>query len=75
MVNFIKYLQYKYRGRRIILIWDGASYHKYGELRDFLSTVNGDKEPENWSITCILFAPICPNRILLKIFGYKLKTS
>ncbi len=30
-----------------MLIWDGASYHKYGEVRDFLSTVNGDKEPEN----------------------------
>ena len=35
-VEFIKYWQNKYRERRIILIWDGASYHKYGEFRDFL---------------------------------------
>jgi len=40
------------------LIWDGASYHKYGEFTDFLLEVNGDQEPpDNWSITCILFAP------------------
>ena len=58
----IKYLQHKYKGRRIILIWDGASYHKYGEFRDFLSTVNSDKEPEKWSITCILFTPNAPQQ-------------
>ncbi|WP_333430136.1 IS630 family transposase [Microcoleus sp. MON2_D5] len=27
-VKFIKYLQNKYKNRKIILIWDGASYHK-----------------------------------------------
>ena len=42
-VKFIKYLQNKYKERRIILIWEGASYHKYGEIRDFLSSVNRDK--------------------------------
>jgi putative transposase len=35
-VEFIKYLQNKYKERKIILIWDGASYHKYGEFRNFL---------------------------------------
>jgi hypothetical protein len=30
-VKFIKYLQKKYKERKIILIWDGASYHKYGQ--------------------------------------------
>ncbi len=35
-VKLIKYLQKKYKGRKIILIWDGASYHKYGEFRNFL---------------------------------------
>ena len=42
-VKFIKYLQHKYKGQRIILIWDGASYHKYGEFRDFLLELKGDK--------------------------------
>ncbi|WP_293262410.1 IS630 family transposase [Microcoleus sp. PH2017_21_RUC_O_A] len=61
-VKFIKYLQHKYKGRRIILIWDGASYHRYGEFKDYLLSVNADKEPENWSITCILFAPNAPEQ-------------
>ena len=61
-VQFIKFLPNKYKGRIIILILDGASYHKYGEFRDFLLTVNSDKEPENWSITCILFAPNAPQQ-------------
>ena len=61
-VKFIKYLQNKYKERRIILIWDGASYHKYGEIRDILSSVNRDKEPKEWSITCILFAPNLPQQ-------------
>lgn len=61
-VKFIKYLQDKYKNRKIILIWDGASYHKYGEFRDFLLEVNGDKEPDEWSITCILFAPNAPQQ-------------
>ena len=61
-VKFIKYLQNKYSLRRIILIWDGASYHKYGEFRDYLSEVNRDKEPDDLSITCILFAPNAPDQ-------------
>ncbi|MEG4116163.1 IS630 family transposase [Microcoleus sp. N9_B4] len=61
-VKFIKYLQDKYKNRKIILIWDGASYHKYGEFRDFLLEVNADKEPDEWSITCILFAPNAPQQ-------------
>jgi transposase len=61
-VKFIKYLQYKYKNRKIILIWDGASYHKYGEFRDSLLELNGEKEPDNLSITCVLFAPNAPQQ-------------
>jgi putative transposase len=61
-VKFIKYLQNKYKNRKIILIGEGASYHKYGEFRDFLLEVNGDKEPDNWSINCILLAPNAPQQ-------------
>ena len=61
-VKFIKYLQNKYKERRIILIGEGATYHKHGEIREFLSSVNRDKEPKEWSITCILFAPNSPQQ-------------
>ena len=61
-VKFIKYLPNKYKERRIVVIWDGASYHKYGEFRYFLSSVNRDKEPKDGSITYILFAPNAPQQ-------------
>ena len=61
-VKFIKYLQNKYKNRQIILIWDGASYHKYGEFRDFLLEVNADNKSDDWPITCILFAPNAPQQ-------------
>ncbi len=44
------------------MIWEGASYHKDGEFRDFLLELNGAKEPANWSIICILFAPNAPQQ-------------
>ena len=54
----------------LVLLWPpfsslvslNYSYHKYGEFRDFLLEVNGDKKPEDWSITCILFAPNAPQQ-------------
>ena len=61
-VAFIKYLQKQYLGKRIALIWDGASYHKSDEVKEFLAAVNKNCEPEQWQITCILFAPNAPER-------------
>jgi hypothetical protein len=61
-VKFIKYLPDKYKERKIILIGNGPSYHNYGEFRICFSSVNRDKEPSNWSITCILFAPNAPQQ-------------
>ncbi|MEG4106940.1 hypothetical protein QUA04_12555 [Microcoleus sp. S13_C5] len=44
------------------MIGDGASDHKYGEVINFLLELNGDKQPDNWSITCILYAPNSPHQ-------------
>ena len=63
-VKFVKNLQYKYPNKKIVLIWDEASYHRFivgaptiGEFREYLAQVNQDKLPDNLEITCILFAP------------------
>jgi putative transposase len=61
-VEFIKYLQNQYKNKKIILIWDGASYHRFGEFREFLLEINGEKAPEDFLITCILFAPNAPQQ-------------
>lgn len=48
---------------RILIFWDGASYHKYGEMRDYLGKVNQDLKKSEWLIICELFAP---NALLAK---------
>ncbi|WP_445301521.1 IS630 family transposase [Microcoleus sp. MOSTC5] len=61
-VLFVKYLQSLNKGARILIFWDGASYHKYGEMRDYLGLVNQDLEKSEWSIRCELFAPNAPEQ-------------
>jgi transposase len=45
-----------------VLIWDGASYHRFGEFRDFLAEVNNETSAEERQINCILFAPNAPQQ-------------
>jgi len=59
-IDFIKKLQRQRSGKRIALIWDGASYHKSDEFKALLQATNEHYEPEQWQITCILFAPNAP---------------
>ncbi|MEH2071032.1 MAG: IS630 family transposase [Nostoc sp.] len=61
-VDFIKYLQNQRSGKRIALIWDGASYHRSDEVKKFLLGVNDRHEPAQWPITCIRFAPNAPEQ-------------
>ncbi len=48
--------------KRIALTWDGADYHKSDEVKAFLAAENLHCEPEQWRITCILFAPNAPQQ-------------
>lgn len=61
-VKFVKNLQRKYLNKKVVLIWDGASYHRFGEFREYLAEVNRVSLPENREITCILFAPNAPQQ-------------
>jgi transposase len=61
-VEFVKYLQCKHPECKIVLIWDGASYHKFGIFKDFLELVNQENPQNKWLITCILFAPNAPQQ-------------
>ena len=38
-VLFVKYLQNLNKGARILIFWDGASYHKYAEMREYLGVL------------------------------------
>ena len=61
-VDFIKKLSQKNPNSRIIIFWDGASYHKGEEMQKFLAEINQDLNQKNWKITCELFAPYAQSR-------------
>jgi len=61
-VKFLDYLQQQYPGKRIVIIWDGASYHKFGQMPKYLAKINQDLTEDEWKITCLLFAPNAPEQ-------------
>jgi len=61
-VAFVQYLRTQSSERRIVLIWDGASYHRSQQLRDYLESANQGLDESRWKITCIRFAPHAPQQ-------------
>jgi transposase len=61
-IHFLEYLRTQYPGCRLILIWDGATYHRSKEVRAYLEVVNQGLDESNWTITCIRFAPNDPTQ-------------
>lgn len=59
-VKFIEELKKRNPQKKLLLIWDGASYHRGEIMQELLIRDNFGKEPEDWSITCCLFAPYAP---------------
>jgi putative transposase len=61
-VLFIQHLQALNPDKKLMIIWDGASYHRCEEVHDYLNEVNQDLEEKNWKVTCLLFAPNAPDQ-------------
>jgi putative transposase len=61
-VLFVKYLQRQCKGKKLLLIWDKASYHRYSEMRSYLEEVNEGLEEKDWKITCLLFESAAPEQ-------------
>lgn len=59
-ITFLEYLLSQYPKSRIALIWDGASYHRSSEIKEYLNLVNQGLDQDQWKITCIRFAPNAP---------------
>ena len=62
MIAFLQYLLAQCPQQRIAVIWDGASYHRSRELKAYLETMNQGKAPDQWTITCLRFAPNAPEQ-------------
>ncbi|MDF5736870.1 MULTISPECIES: IS630 family transposase [unclassified Nostoc] len=61
-INFLKYLRSQRPGANILIVWDGASYHRLQQIKDYLDSLNRHLESEHWLITCERFAPNAPQQ-------------
>lgn len=61
-VDFLKYLQAANKGKKLVILWDNASYHCSKEVRAYLDQVNPGLEEKEWKITCLPFAPNAPQQ-------------
>lgn len=61
-IKFVKYLREKNRGAKLVIIWDGATYHYSQEFREYLEKINHDKLEREWLIRCIKLAPNAPEQ-------------
>lgn len=61
-VSFLRYLKEINPGSRLLIIWDGASYHKYKEMREYLQEINQELEVEKREINCVVLAPNAPEQ-------------
>ena len=59
---FVEYLRQQYPEKRLILLWDGASYHRGIEMQEYLEAVNLKRSRDEWLVTCVLFAPNAPSQ-------------
>jgi hypothetical protein len=79
-VKFLQKIKKRHPEQRLLLIWDGASYHRGEEMKKLLAIENEEKRPEEWSITCQLLAPYapefgCKSRTLFGVFTTSVQTS
>jgi putative transposase len=61
-VSFMKYLQALQPDKKIIILWDKASYHGGKKVQAYLNKVNPGLEEKDWKVTCLLFAPNAPDQ-------------
>ncbi len=61
-IQFVKCLISENKEAKLIIIWDGATYHYSQEFREYLKKVNQGSQKENWLIRCIKLAPNAPEQ-------------
>jgi transposase len=61
-IDYLRYLLAQSPNQRLLIFWDGASYHRSQEIQRFLAEVNQGLPPEQWQIHARSFAPNCPEQ-------------
>lgn len=61
-IAYLKFLQSQWPEKRLLIVWDGASYHRSKEVQAFLGEVNAGLDEKEWKIHCVRFAPNDPSQ-------------
>jgi transposase len=64
-VNTVAYLQgcqTLYPDKKLLFLWDGASYHRSEDMQKFLTQENAGLPEAEWKVTCVRFAPNAPEQ-------------
>ena len=61
-VSFIEHLRSLNVGKKIIILWDGASHHRCNEVKDYLNGLNSGIKQKDWKVNCIPFASYAPDQ-------------
>ncbi len=73
-VASIQGCQHLYPGKKLLFLWDGASYHRSAERQAFLARENAGLQEEPWRVTCLVFAPNAPEQTPMEALWLKGKT-
>jgi transposase len=61
-VLFIQPVQTLHLDKKLIIIGDGAPYHRCEKVHAYLNEVNPGLEEKNGKVTCLLLAPTAPDQ-------------
>ena len=73
-IDYLRYLLAASPNQRLLIFWDGASYHRSQEIQNFLASINQGLSPEQWQVTCVRFAPNCPEQNPIEDIWLQAKT-
>ena len=73
-VAYLEWCQTLYPDKKLLVLWDGASYHRGHDMQSFLAQENAGLAEADWQITCVLFAPNAPEQNPIEDLWLKGKT-
>jgi transposase len=73
-IDYLQYLLNQSPDQQLLILWDGATYHRSKEIQDFLAEINQGLKPPEWKIHCVRFAPNCPEQNPIEDIWLQAKT-
>jgi transposase len=61
-VAYIQWCQGLYPTKKLLFLWDGASYHRSAEIQAFWARENAGLPEAHWKVTGLLLAPNAPEQ-------------